>query len=55
MINLEVFDEMKVIISTENSEYNLNGINKSEYPNINLEENKTPIIINSKEFQELIN
>ena len=55
MINLEVFDEMKVIISTENSEYNLNGINKSEYPNINLEENKTPIIINSKEFKELIN
>ena len=55
VINLEVFDEMKVIISTENSEYNLNGINKSEYPNINLEENKTPIIINSKEFKELIN
>ena len=29
VINLEVFDEMKVIISTENSEYNLNGINKN--------------------------
>lgn len=55
MINLEVFDELKVIISTENSEYNLNGINKTEYPNINLELNKTPIIINSKEFKELIN
>ncbi len=54
-INLEVFDELKVIISTENSEYNLNGINKSEYPNINLEVNKTPIIINSKVFKDLIN
>ena len=55
MINLEVFDELKVIISTENSEYNLNGINKNEYPNINLEENKTPILINSKTFKELVN
>lgn len=55
MINLEVFDELKVIISTENSEYNLNGINKNEYPNINLEENKTPILINSRVFKELVN
>lgn len=55
MINLEVFDELKVIISTENSEYNLNGINKNEYPNINLELNKTPILINSKVFKELVN
>ncbi len=55
MINLEVFDELKVIISTENSEYNLNGINKKEYPNINLETNKTPILINSKVFKDLVN
>ena len=54
-INIEVFDELKVIISTENSEYNLNGINKSEYPNINLEESKTPIILNAKIFKDLIN
>lgn len=54
-INLEVFDELKVIISTEYSEYNLNGINKSEYPNINLEESKSPVIINSKLFKELVN
>lgn len=55
MINLEVFDELKVIISTENSEYNLNGINKKEYPNIILETNKTPILINSKVFKDLVN
>lgn len=54
-INLEVFDEMKVIISTDNSEYNLNGINKREYPNISLEENKNPIIINSKVFKTMVN
>ena len=55
MINLEVFDELKVIISTENSEYNLNGINKSEYPNIKLEESKTTINLNAKVFKDLIN
>ena len=55
IINLEVFDELKVIISTENSEYNLNGINKSEYPNITIEESKVPISLNAKTFKELIN
>ena len=54
-INLEVFDETRVIISTDNSEYNLNGINKRDYPTINLEENKNPIIINSDEFKKMIN
>ena len=55
MINLEVFDETKIIISTDNSEYNLNGINKRDYPNINLEESKNPIIIESKELKKMVN
>ncbi len=54
-INLEVFDETKIIISTEKSEYNLNGINKRDYPNINLEESKNPIILSSKDFKKMIN
>lgn len=54
IINLEVFDELKVIISTENSEYNLNGMNKNEYPNINLELNKTPILIKKNIFKDLV-
>ena len=54
-INMEVFDETKIIISTANSEYNLNGIDKRDYPNIKLEENKNPIIIDSKEFKKMIN
>jgi len=54
-INIEVFDETKIIISTDNSEYNLNGINKRDYPNITLEENKNPIIINGNEFKKMIN
>jgi DNA polymerase-3 subunit beta len=54
-INLEVFDEAKLTISTENSEYNLNGINKKEYPNISLEESKNPIVLDAKEFKNMIN
>jgi len=54
-INLEVFDETKIIISTNNSEYNLNGIDKRDYPNINLEKKQNPIIIDSKEFKNMIN
>ena len=54
-INLEVFDDSKIIISTEKSEYNLNGINKKDYPNINLEENKNPIVIDTKDFKKMVN
>ena len=55
IINLEVFDESKIIISTKNSEYNLNGINKRDYPNINLEQNKNFIKLDSKEFKKMVN
>ena len=54
-INIEVFDETKIIISTDNSEYNLNGIDKRDYPNISLEKSKTPIILNGKDFKKMIN
>lgn len=54
-INIEVFDETKIIISTNNSEYNLNGINKRDYPNINLEENKEFIKIDAVSLKKMIN
>ena len=54
-INIEVFDDTKIIISTNNIEYNLNGINKRDYPNINLEENSNPILIDGKELKKMIN
>ena len=54
-INIEVIDELKVLIYTENSEFNLNGINDDEYPNINLEEAKKKIIINNKVFKDIVN
>ena len=54
-INLEVFDETKIIISTDNSEYNLNGINKRDYPDINLEESNNFIVLRSDELKKMIN
>lgn len=53
-INIEVIDELKILIYTENSEFNLNGINEGEYPNISLEESKKKIIINSEVFKDLV-
>jgi len=54
-INIEVIDELKILIYTENSEFNLNGINESEYPAVNLEESKKKIDINSSLFKDLVN
>ena len=44
-VNIEVIDELKILIYTDNSEFNLNGISESEYPNIGLEENKKKVNI----------
>lgn len=54
-INIEVVDEAKVIIYTENSEFNLNGINKNEYPAIKLEESKNKVVLSKEIFNEIIN
>ena len=54
-INIEVIDDLKIIIYTENSGFNLNGISKNEYPNILLESSKNPIIVESRTFRKIIN
>lgn len=54
-INIEVVDELKIIISTENSVFNLNGISESEYPNISLEESKKKIDIKAGIIKDLVN
>lgn len=54
-INIEVIDELKILIYTENSEFNLNGISESEYPNIGLEESKKKVHIQSSVFKEIVN
>ena len=54
-INIEVIDELKILIYTKNSEFNLNGISESEYPSINLEESKKKIDVKANIFKELVN
>ncbi len=54
-INIEVIDELKIRIYTENSEFNLNGISESEYPNIGLEESKKKVNIKSGIFKGIVN
>lgn len=53
-INIEVIDELKITIYTDNSEFNLNGINKNEYPAINLDLSKNPLILEGRVFRSII-
>ena len=54
-INIEVIDDLKILIYTENSEFNLNGISESEYPNISLEESKKKITLPISTFKSIVN
>ena len=54
-INIEVVDELKILIYTENSEFNINGISESEYPNIGLEESKKKVNVNASVFKTIVN
>lgn len=54
-INIEVIDGLKIIISTENTIYNLNCLATDDYPNISLDEVENPIVINSSTIKEVIN
>jgi len=54
-INIEVVDDLKILIYTDNSEYNLNGIDKDEYPNISLEESKKKIDIQAGVLKAIVN
>ena len=54
-INIEVIDELKILIYSDNSEFNLNGISESEYPNISLEESKKKIDIDAGTLKSIVN
>ena len=54
-IDIEVIDDLKILISTENSEYNLNGISEKEYPNISLEESKNKVIVDASTLIDIVN
>ena len=54
-ITIEVMDGYKMIISTDNTEFSLNGINPNEFPNLDLEESSEPIMLETKLFKKIIN
>lgn len=54
-ISIEVLDGFKMLITTDNSSFNLNGINPNEFPNLYLEETKEPIVLKNSELKALIN
>ena len=53
-INIETVDDHKILIFTENSNFNLNGIDVKEYPDINFDLSNDMIKLNSLEFRELL-
>ena len=54
-INIEVVDGLKIIISTDNTIYNLNCLKTDDYPQINLETIENPITIPSEVLKKVIN
>ena len=54
-INIEVIDELKITIYTNNSEFNLNGISESEYPNVGLEESKKKVNMKAGTLKSIVN
>jgi len=55
IVNFEVVDDLKIIIYSDNSEYNLNCLNSLDYPEIQLEDNTTHINLLSSELKKMIN
>ncbi len=53
-INIEVVDELKILIYTDNSEFNLNGISESEYPTVELVESKNHIELSPDIIKDIV-
>ena len=54
MINLEEVIDSKLYITTNNSSFTLNCSNVNEFPDLDLEFNQNPIILNQKLFKTII-
>ena len=54
-ISIEVIDGYNMIVQTDGSEFNLNGIDPNEFPNLDLEETKNPIVLNPITFKSIVN
>lgn len=55
IINIEELVDSKLSIYTTNSSFTLNSNNANEYPELELEVKKNPILINQKVFKTIIN
>lgn len=53
-INIEILEDQKILIYTDNSNFNLNGISASEYPEINLSESQDIVNIKVSDFKSMI-
>ena len=54
VINIEMVDDYRILIYTENSEFNLNGIDSKEYPNIDLNLSTDFVSIKNSDFKNII-
>lgn len=54
LINFELMDGLKIKISSDNSQYDLNCLDPKEYPSLKLEEKENPIIVNGNTFKDII-
>lgn len=55
VINIEEVIDSQILITTQTSSFKLNCNNVSEFPNIDLEFSKNPIIVNQQQFKKTIN
>ena len=55
IIDIEEVMDSKIFISTKNSSFNLNCNLVSDFPNLDLEESKTPVVLDQKVFKNIIN
>lgn len=54
VINFEVIDDLKIIIYTETSKYNLNCLNSLDYPQIDIEEKSNFIKLKANDLKMMI-
>lgn len=55
ILEISAVDGVKVLLRTESGNYDLNGFELSEYPNIDLSLNKNLVTLDSEEFKTAIN
>ena len=54
-VNIETVDEHKIVIYTDNSKFNLNGIDAKEYPDVNFNLSSDFVSLKTSDFKMMIN